>query len=149
MRIYVASSWRNKHQPNVVATLIALGHDVYDFRVEGFSWSQIPGTRDWTEWTVEENIHALTTVQALAGFNRDQSNLEGCDLCVMVLPCGKSSHLELGHAVGHGKKTIIYMPEKQEPELMYLMASKIVTSVMQLVSEVEQYDLEKDTAKTK
>lgn len=32
MRIYVASSWRNTHQPEVVAKLRELGHEVYDFR---------------------------------------------------------------------------------------------------------------------
>lgn len=31
-RIYVASSWRNKYQPEVVAALRKAGHKVYDFR---------------------------------------------------------------------------------------------------------------------
>ena len=31
-RIYVASSWRNKYQPEVVAALRKAGHEVYDFR---------------------------------------------------------------------------------------------------------------------
>jgi hypothetical protein len=32
MRVYVASSWRNPWQPNVVGLLRSLGHKVYDFR---------------------------------------------------------------------------------------------------------------------
>lgn len=32
MKIYVASSWRNQYQPEVVATLRAVGHEVYDFK---------------------------------------------------------------------------------------------------------------------
>ena len=31
-RIYVASSWRNKYQPEVVTALRKAGHEVYDFR---------------------------------------------------------------------------------------------------------------------
>lgn len=42
MRIYVASSWRNEIQPDVVSALQGVGHDVYDFRhpidgIEGFA----------------------------------------------------------------------------------------------------------------
>ena len=32
MKIYVASSWRNERQPDVVQALRNAGHDVYDFR---------------------------------------------------------------------------------------------------------------------
>ena len=31
-RIYVASSWRDPYQPEVVAALREAGHEVYDFR---------------------------------------------------------------------------------------------------------------------
>nr|DAI36486.1 MAG TPA: Nucleoside deoxyribosyltransferase [Caudoviricetes sp.] len=47
-KIYVASSWRNQHQPQVVSFLREQGHEVYDFRhpagKTGFQWSQIEGT---------------------------------------------------------------------------------------------------------
>jgi len=43
-RIYVASSWRNPYQPEVVAALRKAGHEVYDFRNPednpgGFHWA--------------------------------------------------------------------------------------------------------------
>ena len=31
-KIYVASSWRNPHQPAIVEELRVAGHEVYDFR---------------------------------------------------------------------------------------------------------------------
>ena len=44
-RIYVATSWRNEEQPNMVNMLRADGHEVYDFRnppgQAGFGWEQI------------------------------------------------------------------------------------------------------------
>ena len=56
-KIYVASSWRNEFQPEVVKTLRALGHEVYDFRNPphgrgGFQWSSIG--EDWLEWSAEQ-----------------------------------------------------------------------------------------------
>jgi hypothetical protein len=44
-RIYLASSWRNPHQPMLVDLLRKDGHEVYDFRnppnLNGFAWPQI------------------------------------------------------------------------------------------------------------
>jgi hypothetical protein len=36
MKIYVASSWRNERQQDVVKTLRAANHEVYDFRERTF-----------------------------------------------------------------------------------------------------------------
>lgn len=44
-----------------------------------------------------------------------------CDLCVLVLPCGRSAHLELGYAVGAGKVTIVLIPDAQERVLGHTM----------------------------
>ena len=38
MKIYVASSWRNEFQHNVVKALREDGHEVYDFREDGDGW---------------------------------------------------------------------------------------------------------------
>ena len=45
-KIYVASSWRNAWQPEVVIALRAAGHEVFDFRhpwkgYDAFRWSDI------------------------------------------------------------------------------------------------------------
>ena len=63
-RIYVASSWRNTFQPEVVVDLRAAGHKVYDFRnpfngVKGFAWKELDG--GWQNWTAEQYRTILTT----------------------------------------------------------------------------------------
>lgn len=78
-KIYVASSWRNKYQPEVVAAML---------------WA---------------------------------------DTCVLVLPCGRSAHTEAGWFAGRGLKTIVYMPGKQEPELMYKLVDRVVGNLDELV----------------
>lgn len=128
MRVYVATSWKNAHQPDVVAFLRGAGHDVYDFRHEGFGWRQV-GAGDWQSWSVHEYLKVLDHPIARAGFNRDMDALRSCDACVLVLPCGRSAHLEAGWAAGAGKKLVVYIPEYDTPELMYLAADAVVTTL--------------------
>jgi hypothetical protein len=141
MKIYVASSWRNEKQPEVVRALRAAGHDVYDFRNpmatggnrgrrgKGFSWSEI--SPDWQKWTPEQYIEALDHPAARDGFGSDMDALKWCDACVMVQPCGRSASLELGWCAGAGKPTIILLAPG-EPELMVLMATELVTTIEEL-----------------
>lgn len=122
MRIYVASSWRNTHQPEVILALRAAGHAVYDFRnpapdAVGFGWTQV--NEHWQSWSLEDYRSALTSEPARKGFERDRTALEWCDACVLVLPCGASAHLEAGWCAGREKPVTVYAPALKEPELMY------------------------------
>lgn len=55
------------------------------------------------------------------------------DTCVLVLPCGRSAHTEAGWFAGRDLKTIVYMPGKQEPELMYKLFDRVVGNLDELV----------------
>lgn len=134
MKIYVASSWRNFYQPAVVTALCAAGHEVYDFKHpapgnSGFSWKAIDPT--WPMGGVvmpEQHRTMLQHPIAQAGFKSDMDALRECDVCLLVLPCGRSAHLELGWAAGAGKKTVVLEPDPIEPDLMYLMCDRLCTS---------------------
>lgn len=136
MNIYVASSWRNEYQPAVVEVLKNQGHDVYDFRNpcpgnNGFAWSDIDP--DWEQWSTEEYISALKHPIAEAGYKHDFEAMKRADVCVMVLPCGRSANTEAGWMKGAGKKVYIFQPIKQEPELMYKIYDGIVTYYEDLI----------------
>lgn len=125
MKLYVASSWRNTKHPEVVRRLHEEGHDVYDFRNpapgnNGFCWSQCD-PHPPSEWSIEDYRRVLQSKRAQEGFGLDMAALETCDACVLVLPCGRSAHLELGWAVGAGKRAFVLCESVDEPELMYLM----------------------------
>ena len=132
-KIYVASSWRNLHQPLVVQALRELGHDVYDFRRppggSAFSWKEVDG--GWQGWTTEQYREALRHPIARAGFASDMKALRECDACVLVMPCGRSANWELGFAMGEGKPGFVVQLEPAEPELMYSGAT-ILASVAEL-----------------
>jgi len=121
---YVASSWRNAWQEYVVGYLRGLGFSVYDFRHpkpgdDGFSWGNI--AEEWEGWSLEDYLEGLDHPIAREGYMSDISALQDSDACLLVLPCGRSAHLEAGFAAGTGKITCAFVPEDIEPELMYLM----------------------------
>lgn len=126
MKLYVASSWRNKYQPDVVQQLRAAAHEVYDFRHpapgnQGFAWSEIDPA--WQSWTPAQYREALRHPIAQRGFGCDRGGMEGAEGCVLVLPCGRSAHLEAGWFMGRGLPVWVLVPEPCEPELMYLLGS--------------------------
>ena len=51
-----------------------------------------------------------------------------------MLPCGRSAHTEAGWMAGAGKKVIAYIPEKEDPELMYKMFDCDTDSFVKLQS---------------
>ena len=141
VKVYVASSWRNERQPEVVQRLRAAGYEVYDFRNPsgapgdcGFAWSEIE--RRWKNWTPEEYVRALDHPSAKSGFAADMHALVNCDACVLVEPCGISAHLEFGHAIGAGKLGIVLVPGIREPELMLRMAHSFAFTLDEVVAQL-------------
>lgn len=150
-RIYLASSWKNPYYTEVLKWLRADLHQVYDFRTRGyqrdlghgsfecqaFSWEKLD--KKWKQWNFEAYRQNLTTKPlAAAGFLSDIKAIEWCDTLVLLLPSGRSAHLEAGYAKGRGKRLVIFCPMKayDEPDLMYLMADNIVGSYAELESVI-------------
>jgi len=143
MKIYVASSWRNTRQQNVVTLLRAAGHDVYDFRNPpgntGFSWRQVVDDASALKDPRRYRDEVLKHPRALEGFKSDMDALIAADATVLVLPCGRSAHLELGYAVKPGKKTIVLLDDVvDEPELMYLMCTDICLNIGEVITKLAE-----------
>jgi hypothetical protein len=123
-KIYVASSWRNPFQRYVVDAAGLYGYEVYDFKNPpgrtGFSWSQIDD--NWRAWSTQGWRIALEDGVAIAGCESDFNAMREADVCLMVMPCGRSAHTEAGWMKGAGKKVWVIFDddhEAVEPELMY------------------------------
>lgn len=135
-KIYVASSWRNELQQQVVALMRDKGHQVYDFKHPndeqvGFSWAEVDP--NWQNWNIDEYKNALYDPCAERGFKRDFNAMKDADVCVLLLPCGKSAHTEAGWMKGHGKKVVVLMTQPQEAELMYKLFDKVLSNTLELV----------------
>ncbi len=143
MKIYLASSWRNPNQPEVLGALREAGHEVYDFRNpapgnDGFSWLQL-GLGSPKDWTPAEFRNVLEHRTSRSGFDLDMAALRAAEATVLLLPCGRSAHLELGYAVGSGQSTyVLFDKTLDEPELMYRMCSRLCTSQQELIRALDQ-----------
>lgn len=136
-KIYLASSWRNTYQLQVLASLRDSGHEVYDFRNpapgnNGFAWGDMD--RRWETWEPAEFRSALQHPVAQSGFALDYGAMKWADTGVLLLPSGRSAHIEAGYFNGAGKPLHVLMMEPQEPELMYLMATAIHLTVPELLN---------------
>lgn len=146
--VYVASSWRNPIQTAVCAALRSTGIHHYDFKNPpngaGFGWPQVktidgpvshhPVAAKGSDWEdVDEYLRMIEHPRAIEGFDADFGAMEKADTFVLVLPCGKSAHLELGWAVGAGKRTAILLEDPCEPELMYRMVDYLAPSLFDLL----------------
>lgn len=143
-RIYLASSWRNGFHKETLASLREWGHGVYDFKgrdamagggpvATAFSWSEIDP--EWQTWKPSVYRERVTTHQrAASGFLGDLRGMEWADTCVLLLPCGRSAHIEAGYMKGRGKRLVIHYvsDQREEPDLMYLLADQITIGTDEL-----------------
>jgi len=107
MKIYLASSWKNSDAITVLAFDLRADYDVDAFTDTStgryvFHFSEIG---DPSELNC---INFLRDHRSKKAFNEDKKWLDWCDVCILCLPAGKSSHLEAGYAKGCGKKLIIF-----------------------------------------
>lgn len=134
--IYVIGSMRNPRIPEVAKALRGVGWDAYD------DWhSSGPESDDY--WQAYEKHRGRTYREALAGvhaqnvFELDKRHLDRCDACVLVMPCGKSGHLELGYMRGRDKPGYILLDgEPERFDVMSLFATKIFLSLDEMIEEL-------------
>lgn len=131
-------------QPMIIEILKAAKIPHYDFRnpesKTGFSWNEVMPSFNIDEQlaNVTDYIRGLEHPRSIEGFRSDFEAMEKADTFILVLPCGRSAHLELGWAVGAGKRTAILLdPDHNKnvtPELMYKMVDFVTSSVMDLLA---------------
>lgn len=142
MRIYVASSWHNEaRQQATVRALRDAGHEVYDFRNPspgdtGFGWRQCATPEQLKDPRAFRDA-VLPHPIAQAGFRKDMTALREAEATVLVLPCERSAHLELGFAIGALQHTIVLLDDPiSEPELMYLACSDLCVSIAEVLERL-------------
>lgn len=115
--LYLIGSLRNEEIPNVAKRLrTECDLDVFD------DWYAAgPEADDY--WKSYEECRGRSYKEALSGyaarnvFNFDRNNLDRSDAAMLVLPAGKSGHLELGYMAGKGKPTYILLDRPDQRKL--------------------------------
>lgn len=141
MRVYIIGSLRNPLVPQVAARLRTAGFDAFD------DWYSAGPEAD-DHWQAHQKSKGLKYHDAINGpaaqntFDFDRRNLERSDAVVMVAPAGKSAHLELGYAIGHGIPGFILMDEpgkKDRWDVMYAFATDICHHLDELPDMIRAY----------
>ena len=105
--VYLIGSLRNEAVPEFGQELRKIGLDVFD------DWYGAGKIAD-DSWQAYENLRGRNFADALAGyaarhvFHFDKTHLDRCDAAILLLPAGKSGHLELGYMIGSGKPGFIW-----------------------------------------
>jgi hypothetical protein len=139
--IYVIGSLRNPQVP-LVADWLRSKLDEYVF--DGWFAAGPEADDYWQQYTTmrgQTYAEALADAPAQNTFNFDLRHLQLADRVVLVLPAGKSGHLELGWALGKGKKGYILLPEKEaidRYDVMYNFATAVVDDLEVLYGHLTQ-----------
>lgn len=76
----------------------------------------------------------LSSYSARHIFEFDKKHLDRCDCAVLVLPAGKSGHLELGYVIGRGKPGYILMDgEPERVDIMHSFATKVFMNQEEMI----------------
>jgi len=138
--IYLIGSLRNPEVPIIANRLRAAGHNVFD------DWYAAgPEADDY--WRKYELARGHTYKQALNGyaaknvFDFDKQHLDMAEYGVLVLPAGRSGHLELGYLIGRGRQGFIlldndYIGENARFDVMYRHAT-VVSTVEELIESLK------------
>lgn len=132
--IYLIGSLRNEHVPKLAEVIRrgCPGLEVFD------DWYS-PGPRADDHWKEYEQARGRTYQQALGGwaarhvFDFDKHHLDRCSGAVLVLPAGKSCHLEFGYSMGSGKSGFVLMDDPDRWDVMYQFATGVAFSEEELI----------------
>ena len=132
LKIYLIGAMRNKQIPRIAISLRKLGFDVFD------DWHS-PGKQTDEMWRKYEVRRGRSFKEALSGehaknvFSFDKYHLDRSDIAILVLPAGRSGHMELGYMAGRKKKTFILLQKKVNRfDIMYKFATDVVLTMNEL-----------------
>lgn len=132
--IYLIGSLKNENIPFIANTLEENGeYEVFD------DWfAPGPEADDyWRSYAKNRNLtyaEALKSYAAAHIFEFDKEHIHRCDIGVLVMPAGRSGHLELGYMIGTGKPGFILFEEEPEKwDIMTQFATGIAFSMDELL----------------
>lgn len=111
--IYIIGALRNPEVP-------ILANQIENLGIEAFCdwYSPGPDADDfWRDYSKQRGLsygQALQSYAATHVFEFDKYHLDRCDAAVMLMPAGKSGHLELGYMIGREKPGYILFDEVPE-----------------------------------
>jgi len=136
--IYLIGALGNPNIPHIANEIRGLGFEVFD------NW-WTPGPLADTYLGLYAKIKGLTYKETLKDyaavhvFEFDKKHLDRCDIALLVMPAGKSGHLELGYFIGTGKPGyVLFDKEPERVDIMYQFSTDIFLSKEELFAELRK-----------
>ncbi len=160
MRIYLASSWRNVETIKIYMDFL---RKQKGFEVDCFCDQEGSRTGFNIAESLEASGHSIFEVDPITAlehpavanefkiaFAEDKKWLDWCECVIMMMPCGRSAHLEAGYAKGQGKLFFIFwMHDLKNGEFdnMYQFADGMFRAdqLAQLIEVIKSYDAQSKT----
>lgn len=123
--IYIIGSLRNEKVVQFANELEQQGFEAFcDWKSPGPDADDF--LRDYSKARGRNYKQTLQSYAAKHIFEFDLSHLNRCDAAVMLMPAGKSGHLELGYVIGREKPGyILFDAEPERVDVMHLFATDI------------------------
>lgn len=147
MKIYMASSWKNEKVVKAVTNILReTGFDVDNF-------TDNANGRFVFHYLEIGEIHTLNAIsflkdeRAQKAFQEDKKWLDWADVVVLVLPAGRSAHLEAGYIKGQGKHLVILSPygfPSGEFDVMYGFADLLTTQTSEVMAFLANVSVEEE-----
>ncbi len=140
-QIYLLGSLRNPKVPQLAEELRLEGFKVFDdWYAAGpeadDKWQDYEESR---ERDFEEALRSGAAASHVFGY--DLYHMNQSDLVVMLMPCGKSGHLEFGYARGQAMPGFIYFDggEPDRWDVMYKYATDVAFTLITLKHRLAPY----------
>lgn len=137
--IYLIGSLRNPDVPLIAQNLREWGYEAFDDW-----WSASEDADEW--WQQHERLKGRTYSEAINGYHAqnvfefDKRHLDRADAGVLVMPAGRSGHLELGYLVGNGKPCfVLFDKEPDRFDIMYRFAKAVCFTNNELKEALSKY----------
>jgi hypothetical protein len=136
-KAYVIGSLANIHIAGVAATLRALlGRDWEIF--DDWHAAHPKADEEWRDYEIQRGrsySEALRSEAAQNVFQFDKRHLDDTTHGILVLPAGRSGHLELGYLAGRGVKTAILLDKDYDRwDVMYAFADIVTHDIKNVIA---------------
>ena len=137
--IYLIGSLRDRKVPIIGEQLRqATAYEIFDQW-----WTASEDADDWLrdyfkyrKMSYKDAIHSYAARHI---FDFDKHHLDRASVGVLVMPAGKSCHLELGYLAGQGKPCyVLFDKEPERVDIMYNFATNIFFNTEDLIDELNR-----------
>ncbi|CAI9396643.1 MULTISPECIES: hypothetical protein [Bacillaceae] len=118
-RFYVASSFKNIEIVRLVSKNLQNKGYIYTY-----------------DWTVNESASTIEDLREI-GLNEKNAVIDA-DIIIVILPAGKGSHIELGIALGQGKRIYLYSPNDEVNNLDTTSTFYHLSEVQKCMGTIEE-----------